>query len=337
MAMNLQIAPICEADVEDVSRFLRATFGCDEQWVPFRPEVLRWKALVPHPLWDGSRGYVLRRDSEIAAYGCAMPTRFLLDGSEVLVACVVDWAATRAMPGGGVAIYNHIVKFTDGLIGVGGSADAHRVIKRMGFQTRQEFDVSARVTKPLKRFVQTQRKSWKDLAKLGRNVWRGLGPTGGSANGWSTRRVDRFDENLRAVLPRPGTVNPMVCYRNEEFLNYMLLCPAARMEGYVVERAGAIGGYFVLAFTHGECRVADLWVDSGDERDWLAALLLAIEGRQESQVTVGCGSLFSRRVAGLARFHTIARQPVYVRDPKGKLPAALDAAMSLLDTDAFYL
>ncbi len=178
--MNMQIAPICEADVEEVSGFLRATFGCDEQWTPFRPDVLSWKALTPHPFWEGSRGYAMRRQGEIVAYGSAVPTRFVWEGGDMLVACVIDWAASKAMPGGGVAIYNHIAKFTDGLIGVGGSYDAHRVVKRMGFQQRQEFEIRARVMKPMRRFLGTPGKNWRVVARLWRNVWRSLRPLDGN-------------------------------------------------------------------------------------------------------------------------------------------------------------
>jgi hypothetical protein len=335
--MDMQIAPICQADVVEVSCFLRKTFGCDDQWAPFRPDVLSWKALAPHPLWDGSRGYAIRRQGEIVAYGCAVPTRFVLEDRSALVACVVDWAANKAMPGGGVAIYNHIAKFTDGLIGVGGSDDAHRVVKRMGFGQRQEFEISARVMMPVRKFLRTPGKNWRDAARLGRNLWRGMRSVRGSIAGWTARRVQRFDANLEAVLPRANLVSKTICQRSEGLLNYMLLCPAVHMEGYVVEQAGVAKGYFLLAFTQGECRIAELWVASPEEKDWLSALLLAVEGRDVIQVSIGSGTGLSRTVASSAGFHVIARLPVYVKDPKAMLPTDLDAAMSMLDTDAFYL
>jgi hypothetical protein len=337
MPMNMQIAPICEGDLEEACRFLCTAFGVGSDWPLFQPEVLRWKALTPHPLWVGGRGYALRRNGEIAAYGCAMPTRFGLDGGELLAACVIDWAASKAMPGGGVAIYNHIAKFTDALIGVGGSDSAHRVLRRMSFQARQEFEIYGRVTRPVRRLLGVQGKSWRDVARFGRNVWRGLRPMGGRAGEWRARRVEQFDESLEAVLPRPGLISGIVCQRSAALLNYMLACPAARMEGYLVEREGQVAGYFLLAFTQKECRVAELWVASGDERDWLAALLAAVKGREGNQVSVGCGNAFALQIAHWAGFHRITRQPVYVKDPSGALPSAMDAAMSLLDTDAFLL
>lgn len=335
--MNMQVAPICEADLEEVSRFLCKTFGCNAEWVPFQKEVLRWKALERQPLWEGSRGYAMRRQGEIVAYGCAVPTRFVMEGGSMLVACVIDWAANRAMPGGGVAIYNHIAKLADGLIGVGGSDDAHRVLKRMGFQSRQEFEVKARVISPMRRLLETRSKTWRDVARWGRNVWRGLKPVSGGTSGWAARRVERFDARIDGVLPKPGLISRSICYRNQALLNYLLQCPAARMEGYVIERDGAAAGYFVLAFAQGECRIAEMWVDSKEERDWLSALLLAVQGRGTSAISIGCSNGFSRRVASAAGFYPIARLPIYAKDPKLMLPGELDVTMSMSDTDAFYL
>ncbi len=57
-----------------------------------------------------------------------------------MMACIIDWAASKTAPGAGVAIYQHVLKLTDGLIGVGGSDDAQRVLPRMGFKARQELE-----------------------------------------------------------------------------------------------------------------------------------------------------------------------------------------------------
>ncbi len=158
-----------------------------------------------------------------------------------------------------------------------------------------------------------------------------------SAAGWSARRVERFDQNITPVLPKCGLVSGTVCYRDAEVLNYFLLCPAARMEGYLLEHAGQVSGYFVLANVRGECKIAELWVASAEERDWASAIAVASDGRGASQTSVACGAAVARQAAALAGFHVVTRQPVYVKDPKGKLPGTLDAAMGLLDWDGFYL
>lgn len=276
----------------------------------------------------------MRRGGEIVAFGCAMPTRFVSAGGGLLVACVIDWAANRAVAGAGVAIYRHIGNLTGGLIGVGGSGDAQRLLPRMGFKQVQELLTYERVTRPVERFLSTGSKSWRDLARLGRNVaWRWR-PNGVAPRGWTARRVERFDDAVEAVTPRPGLVSATVCYRNAAILNYFLVCPAARMEGYLLEREGRVAGYFVRALVRGECRIAELWVASAEELDWAAAVALAGGSPEVSQTSLACGTHVSQLAARRAGYHLLGRQPVYA---KAELPGTLDAAMGMLDTDAFYL
>jgi hypothetical protein len=109
------------------------------------------------------------------------------------------------------------------------------------------------------------------------------------------------------------------------------------MEAYIIERADRVMGYCVLAFRHAECRIAELWVASEDERDWVSALAVTVAGQPANQLVSGWGTEFGLRVAGRAGFHPIYRHPVYVKDTSGKVPAEMDAAISMLDTDAFFL
>jgi hypothetical protein len=335
MATDLEVSSTTESDVEDISSFLRATFQADANWLPFQPAMVRWKSVIPHPLWNGSRGYALRRRGEIVAHGCAVPTQFVYSGGAMLTACIVDWAASKTTPGTGVMIYQHIGKLTDGLIGVGGSDDAQKVLPRLGFKPRQTLETYSKVTKPLAAFSRAQEKTWKDAARFGRDVLRLATPVKGDASGWSAERIDRFDE--RAVFPRPDVISATVCYRDPQILNYFLLCPVARMEAYLLRKAGKLIGYFLLAFLRGECRIAELWIDSPEADDWAAAYLVAAEGRSVTRVSVACGTAVQQTAAQRAGFYLTSRQPVYVKDPRSLLPAQFDAALGLLDTDAFYL
>jgi hypothetical protein len=264
---------------------------------------------------------------EIAAHGCAVPSRFLHAGGSALMVCVVDWAASKALPGGGALVYHHIGKLADGLIGVGGSDDAQRVLPRMGFKVLQQLDTSARVLRPLGHFLSTPNRTWKDAAKLARNLWRHATGAHTPVGPWRKRRVEQFDAT--APLPQPGLVSPAVCYRDAALLNYYLACPAARMEGYLLERDGVPAGYLILAAIQGDCRIADLWVQSPDPADWAAALELACAGRPENRISV----------AGIAAsgFHLIGRQPVFVKDPRRSFPPDLHVALAMADNDAFYL
>jgi hypothetical protein len=340
MATDLEFVSITENDLAGVAQFLRSIFGAADDWVPFRPDVIRWKSLQPHSLWEGSRGYVLRHQGKIVAHGCVMPARFLRENSVVTSACIIDWTADKSFAGSGVMIYQKIGRLTETLIGVGGSDDAQKVLPRLGFQPRQDFLTYTKVTKPAAAYVETKDTSARGLARFARDVTRSLKPVNASAKGWSIRLVKQFDESIAGVLPRPGAVSETVCYRDAGFLNYFLDCPAARMQGIVFENDGKLAGYAILAFVRGEGRISELWISSKSEKDWAAAYVLATEAAAAAsgvtRVVLGCSAQLAQRAALKAGAYLYGRQPIYVKDPKALLPE-LDVALGMLDTDAFYL
>jgi hypothetical protein len=112
-------------------RFLRTVFGVGESHRMFQADVLRWKCFAPHPFWEGGRGYALRYKGEIAAFGCLVPCRFLT-GSGVVASCnVIDWAASKAVPGAGIMLYRHILGLSGTMINIGGTEDARNVLPKI--------------------------------------------------------------------------------------------------------------------------------------------------------------------------------------------------------------
>jgi hypothetical protein len=130
------ISPVAESELGDVMRFLRTVFGVGESHRMFQADVLRWKCFAPHPFWEGSRGYALRYRGEIAAFGCVVPCRFLTGSGTVASCNVIDWAASKSVPGAGIMLYRHIQGLTGAMINIGGTADARQVLPRIGFQAR---------------------------------------------------------------------------------------------------------------------------------------------------------------------------------------------------------
>lgn len=340
MAAELDVFAVTEADIPEVSQFLRGIFNLDEHWAPFRPDVLRWKALDPHSLWQGSRGYIVRSGNKIVAHGCAMPSRFLFSGGQSNMAAIVDWTADKAYPGTGVIIFRHIGDFTDGLIAVGGSEDSQKVLPRLGFERRQDFLNYTRVEKPFGAWMGGKDLTVRGMARFGRDVVRLLKPVSGNAKGWSARKVPHFDESIAPVLPKPDDSIGIVCYRDAGLLNYFLRCPAARMEGYLLLKAGTLKGYCVLAYMGDECRIADLWISCAHQDDWTAAYLVVGQIAAASgaaKVVSGFSARMLPPAIGNAGEFLSGRQPLFVKDPEQRLPAGLDLALGMLDTDAFYL
>jgi hypothetical protein len=340
MPLNLDLTPITAEEVDEVSRFLRRVFG-EGEWPNFRPDVIRWKSLEPHSLWDGSRGYIVRSEGKIVAHGCAMPARFLLKDRQLTNSCIIDWTADKAFPGTGVMIFRHIGQLTDGLMAVGGSDDSQKVLPRLGFKPRQEFLNYARVQKPLTAFLAAKDNSPRGLARFGRDVLRRMTPGTGSAKGWSVQKVGEFDAGMETVLPRPGVVSEIVCFRDAALLNYFLKCPAARMEGLLFHKQGKLAGYGIMAYVRDESRLAEIWMDSSEDADWTAAFQLAIEHGARSpgvaKIVTGNSVRAPQMAAQAAGAHLCGRQPIYIKAPKSQLPETLDLSLGMLDTDAFYL
>lgn len=320
-------------------RFLRTVFGVSAQHPMFRADVMRWKCIAPHPFWEGSRGYALRYKGEIAAFGCVVPCRFLT-GSGMVGSCdVIDWAASKAVPGAGVLLYRHIQGLAGTMINIGGSDDARQVLPKIGFKERAERRSYTRVLRPWRQFRTAGEKDWKSPLRLARDL-REMGRAGGSSDGLAARRVDDFAELGGDVLPDPAVVGQAVCERTHESLRYFLACPAAQVEAYVLEREDAALGYFLLSRVGHQCRIADLWIRSAEAREWAAAYRAATVVAQAdpdtTEVTAAASLPLQTGALAEAGYRVIAREPVFMLDPERRLGERLDVALGFLENDGFY-
>jgi hypothetical protein len=309
--------------------FLRTVFGVGESHRMFQADVLRWKCFAPHPFWEGGRGYALRYQGAIAAFGCVVPCRFLT-GSEAVASCnVIDWAASKAVPGAGLMLYRHIQSLSGTMINIGGTEEARNVLRKTGFQAQAEIQHFTRVVRPWRHFRQAAQMDWKAPLRLARD-YRELtrsAQAGGPAP--TVRRVRNFDGVT--ALPDSSITGQVVCARTPESLNYFLGCPATKAEAYLLERENESVGYFLLSRIGNECRIADLWTRS----DWTAAYAAATAvGDDVTQITVAASSPLQTRALEQAGFRRTHSEPVFVLDRDGKLHG--DLAVSLLENDGFY-
>ena len=335
MSAEPEFGTVEDGDIPEVAAFLRSVFHSDESWVPFLPEVLRWKALAPHPLWEGSRGFVVRSGTQIVAHGCAMPVRFDSSKGAVAGTSIMDWAANKVVPGSGVMIFREIGERAGAVLGVGGSDDTRRLLPRMGFAVEQQFYTFEKVLRPIALFGGSSGRTARDFARLGRNVVRGLESKAPSTQGWSARAVPKFGDEIIPVLPRPNAEIPCVTSRTPVLLNYFLGCPAARMEAVIVASPEGIAGYAVLAYLQKAVRVAELWIDSERSDHWqagLASVIRLASAARPQRIRIGASALLLRQAAAHNGFYPASVQPVFV-----KSPTPLVWAASMLDTDAFYL
>lgn len=283
-------------------RFLRMVFGVGEDHRMFQEDVMRWKCFAPHPYWEGGRGYALRYKGEIAAFGCVVPCRFGTAAS-----CnVIDWAASKTVPGAGVMLYRHIQSLAGTMINIGGTEDARGVLPRIGFAVRAELRHFTRVLRPWQQLRQGGAGDWKAPLRLARD-YRELARNGDTH--FTVRRVARFDDAL---------------------LDFFQACPAAAIEGYELEDASGPVGRFLLSRIGDECRVADLWSDDLPGA-YAAAVQTAGGATRIAAATSSPEKASALEQAGFRQTHT---EPVFVNDPKGMLPE--HPAVGLLENDGFY-
>ncbi len=332
----MQFDRAAEEDLKEICALLRLVFGKDGP--SFRPEVMRWKCFAPHPLFEGGRSFVLRREGRIVAHCCLAPAE-LESETEVVRACAMtDWVRHPEAPGAGAELYRRIPRLTDVLLGIGGSAAARAVRPRIGFQPAGHYTRFIRIQRPWKRCL--RKADWKAWARLGRDLARLARRLPGPPAGWMAVRVRRFDDAVKPVLPQPAVFHGLVCRRTPELLNYYLDCPAAAVEGYVLKQAEETRGYFLLSRKDDECRVAELWVGSNREADWMAGLSVAlrhaVEPPTSAVVAAAAPWPWLNGLMQRAGLRELRKVPVSVLDPGDRL-AGKPLPVGLLENDAYYL
>jgi hypothetical protein len=319
-------------------RFLTTVFGVGDGHRMFQADVLRWKCFAPHPFWEGSRGYALRYKGAIAAFGCVVPCGFLT-GAGIVASCnVIDWAADKTVPGAGAMLYRHIQGLAGTMINIGGTADARRVLPQIGFQARADRQVFTRVLRPWRHFRQTEQRDWKSPLRLARDI-RELGRAQVAAAGILTaHRLDSFVNMPAEVFPGPSITGQAVCARTAALFDYFMACPAAEVTAHLLERDRTPAGYFLLSRVGAQCRIADLWIGSPDQRVWAAAYSAATSAartdRKISEVVVAVSAPLAASALVQAGYRRTHQEPVYVFDPERRLGDQL--AVGFLENDGYY-
>jgi hypothetical protein len=238
------------------------------------PAVLEWKYWTPHPLWSGSRGFVMEKDGELAAHAAAWPVSLARGAAIVHGLHLIDWAARKGYPGAGVALLNRIVGETGCVFNIGGSEDTNAILPRLGFRNANDSHLSAKPLRPWRQAWTHQRRNLKLPLRLLRNFAWNLSGTVALPAGWEA-----------APVPDPGAAPPpwweaaagpgIRPLRTAEWYRYILASPAARFELFDLRRQGVSQGYFCLAHCSGQARLADYRLSGEPSPDAWTALAAA--------------------------------------------------------------
>jgi hypothetical protein len=239
---------------------------------------------------------------------------------------LIDWGASAAAAGAGIGIYRHLMDMCGSVVAIGGSAKARRLLPRIGFQARGAVGIYGRVVRPWRQF-RTRPKTGllRDAARLLRNsAWTFTNPH--PANSGTVHQVIEPLTEM-SDLGRPTA----------EILDYILQIPVATCSLYRF-KSTVVPGYFLLSATRGQCRIADIFVDSQSISDWREAYRLALAQAAAApdtcEITV-FGSLgWVSELLEDQGFRKRDELPVMVFDPSGRLSEPLH--LQMIDSDYFF-
>lgn len=305
------------------------------------PAHLHWKYWQERADFPGPRSFVLTDGKTLLAHGALIPGTVLHRGaSEARLIHMIDWAARRDAVGAGVVLMKHIGSMTDFLLGIGGSDQTLRIMPMIGYRPCGTVTGYMRPLAPLGILARPGTR-WKRAPRMARSLLWLLSAPRVETGDWQVRRLG-IHEVARLAHALPGnSPDAALLGRSPELLRHALACPIVPVELHVLEKAGRIGGYFVLSYAPGQARLADLWMDSEDPAHWRALVHAAVrEARRRGGLAELIAWSSDPRLSQIfddCGFHVRLTLPIYLRSSGGLPLPEKTLRVQMIDNDAYYL
>jgi hypothetical protein len=337
----LEFSPATRRDQPAVIDLLDGAFAVSPAGSFANTELLEWKYFGPHPDWNGSRSFVLRQGEKIVAHGCLFPVTLLSADGEIQAHHLIDWAASRGVPGVGLRLLRELARLSPALLTIGGSEQTRQILPKVGYRQQGTLEFYVRPVRPWRLFrADPVRRGWKQPLRLLRNAAWSLSPLPKPAEGWTAAPVSCFDASLDSLCRARSGRSFVSARRSPALLNYLLGCPGAALSAFLLRCNGMVRGWFLLSRIGGQGRIADVWVDSESAGDWQAAYVLAARAAAGDSGTLEIVAVAStplaREVLTGIGFHHRGGDPIFLHDPKGLLAGAV-LNLNLVDGDAVWL
>lgn len=337
LAMKRIFRPSIPADAPQIAGLL-AQVGLQANTDPIH---LHWKCWQKREDWPGPRSFVLTAAEEVIAHVNAVPGVLLGGARHARVIHGTDWAARPDAFGAGVSVLRQAGLRADALLSIGGSRHTRSILPQIGFKRREDVTNYVRTLRPSRLFSARALVGWKLLPRFVRSAAWTLTAPRVDTKGWEVRRIYPGElVRIREALPTP-TTTMAVMQRSVDLLRHMLACPIVTMELHSLERAGAVRGYFLLAFAPRQARLADCWMTSSDPADWRVLIECAVqrarENRDCAEIAAWANDPILSDCLRMCGFHARGTQPVQVMS-RGRyaVPNSL-IRLQMLDSDAAYL
>lgn len=305
------------------------------------PAHLRWKYWDARPDWEGPRSFVLTDGTELLAHGAVVPGTVRWGATQARVIHMIDWAARGDAVGAGVVLMKHIGNMTDFLLGIGGSGHTLKIMPLIGYRPCGSVTGYVRTLAPLGILKRPGGARWKLAPRVARSFLWSLAAPRTDVAGWRARRIGA-DEVERIASALPDRHPDLALFgRSPELIRHVLACPIVPVELYGLEKAGRIGGYFLLSYAPGQARLIDLWMASQDPADWRALVHSAV---RQAKARGGLAELIAwssdpglSQVFDACGFHPRLTLPIYLRGRGGIEVPEKTLRVQMIDNDAFYL
>ncbi|HXE63041.1 MAG TPA: hypothetical protein VN519_05845 [Bryobacteraceae bacterium] len=253
---------------------------------------------------------------------------------------LIDWVAESKAVGSGVTLLKQIAREVDAVLVVGGSELTQKVLPALGARSCGTLTKFVRPLRPLQR-VRGEKPGLRLIAQFARSVIWSLKSAGTPASGWAAHAITPGDPALDAVHGPSVTGDAAVFERTADSIQYLLKCPAARMEIYSVSKDGVNRGYFILAHVPGQVRIADFYVDTDDAASWRAVIQLAISQAHRNPAAAEVAAVGSdpvtRRALSECGFHVRGEAPMRLLSVTGAVLPEGPIRVQMIDSDAAYL
>jgi hypothetical protein len=336
----MKLEYLTEDRYEEAVEFLASVFAASRDAPFLNRELRRWKYYQRHPFREETRCYVFRDAQGLVAHGGFCPVQYSAGDGIKTSFQVIDWAGAQRCPGAGFLLFRELWSQADSYLGIGGSEEAQRVMRRIPGLRKVEGMVHCAYPLRPWRQLAANSWSWKSPLKLARSWrWR-VARKRPKLDAWKAVPVERLNEVDASILVPAGNGGYCPLRRVPALVNYWLACPAARVRAWRLEYAGAGVGMVALAFLRHETRIVDLVVHSASApltEAFSVAIDLAAQDRDACEL-VGASSV-APAIQAMVDAGMIPRKTsdVFLGDPHKRLPQDLPIEVNLTIGDGFYL
>ncbi len=248
----LDIKPLHDAAVEDLSRFLAVGFHTAPDAVFATPAVLRWKYLDAKGQNDSTPcSYLARNDAgEIVGHVGICRTFFQgasIANLRVQTLHMIDWLGSPAHPSIGASLMRKAHEGTPTQFGLGGSEVGRTVIKRGGYEPRQPVAVYHRVLRPSHWFRHPDHGFTGACLHIARDsALRAFRPGRRPSTRLKLKRVSEFTDEIGSITRR-AAAHVVLTDRLPDRLNHLLRFPCQQVSGwYLLLSSGELCGFALL-------------------------------------------------------------------------------------------